>query len=328
MNLLYLLDPSIIKESSTKVELIKTLLALKYGDYNIDQLNINLLLLKQQQHKITEDHYQRVYYLTSENFLLILNHLTAGEQYPLEVSATIDDFKAQASEGATEINEDLLKLILKLLKPSGRLFVQNENLNLMGILNGFVTEEAEWIKPSLSAIPLKRLGANKTIKLPTIKKLVSPTMKNLDKKFQDKMKFFDTSASSSSTLSEDELIDENDLLEEHLSMPVKLDSMKCVFDENGAPMKRRKRACKDCTCGLKEFEEQEMEAQNNKLKNAVKFNEEDITEIDFTVEGEKLGGCGSCALGDAFRCDGCPYLGLPPFKPGEAISIGDMGDDL
>ncbi|ODV63266.1 electron carrier DRE2 ASCRUDRAFT_16143, partial [Ascoidea rubescens DSM 1968] len=110
--------------------------------------------------------------------------------------------------------------------------------------------------------------------------------------------------------------------------------------------KKRKKACKDCTCGLKEQEESDalkhLSIQQKILGNlALSANQEaikieqriisldtdEMAEVDFTVEG-KTGGCGSCALGDAFRCDGCPYLGLPPFKPGEIVSLDGFGEDL
>ncbi|CAG9821042.1 unnamed protein product [Phaedon cochleariae] len=96
----------------------------------------------------------------------------------------------------------------------------------------------------------------------------------------------------SETIDPDELLDEDDL--------VKPDPMSLrVCGTTG-----KRKACKDCSCGL--AEELSTEAQIGKI-------------ID-TTDAPKSS-CGSCYLGDAFRCSSCPYLGMPAFKPGEKIQL-------
>lgn len=123
---------------------------------------------------------------------------------------------------------------------------------------------------------------------------------------------------------------------------------------------RKKKACKSCTCGLRELEEEEEAARLNGMS-IVKLDEDDQdlpsgsatsggppgqkTEITETVVDENgntrvvkriqvdtkgaTSSCGSCFLGDAFRCSSCPYLGMPAFQPGEQVLIPDsMDDDL
>ena len=100
------------------------------------------------------------------------------------------------------------------------------------------------------------------------------------------------------------------------------------FSKNIAPECRpkagkRRRACKDCTCGLaRKIEDEDAGKRENadKALDNMKLDGSDLAEVDFTVQG-KLGSCGSCALGDAFRCEGCPYVGLPAFKPGEEVRL-------
>ncbi|MCJ1475320.1 electron carrier [Lambiella insularis] len=122
--------------------------------------------------------------------------------------------------------------------------------------------------------------------------------------------------------SDDELIDEDTLLEESdFTRPI-TQPPEC----RPTPGKRR-RACKDCTCGLAQKLEAEDAAKRSAAdQNLAELKASDLDEVDFTVQG-KVGSCGNCALGDAFRCDGCPYVGLPAFKPGEEVMLrsGDEG---
>lgn len=117
--------------------------------------------------------------------------------------------------------------------------------------------------------------------------------------------------------SDDEIIDEDTLLdEEDLKGPIKIPT-ECK------PKAKRRRACKDCTCGLAQRLEADDKAKRENADAAlksIKLQADDLAEVDFTVPG-KVGSCGNCSLGDAFRCDGCPYIGLPAFKPGEEVRL-------
>lgn len=104
---------------------------------------------------------------------------------------------------------------------------------------------------------------------------------------------------------EEELIDEDALLtEEDKERPNK---------ESAAGCPPTRKPCKDCTCGRKEEEEMK--------ENIVKMDlENDPNDATFKSA------CGNCALGDAFRCAGCPYLGQPAFKDGEdKVMLDDLG---
>ncbi|KAI0268362.1 cytokine-induced anti-apoptosis inhibitor 1, Fe-S biogenesis-domain-containing protein [Gloeopeniophorella convolvens] len=101
---------------------------------------------------------------------------------------------------------------------------------------------------------------------------------------------------------------------------------------------RRKKACKGCTCGL--AEEEEAELQQGLAKIVLLDGSETGNTSEVTLsEKERLlkaaraapkatSSCGSCFLGDAFRCAGCPYLGLPAFNPGEKVEIDFGMDDI
>ncbi|XP_060837668.1 anamorsin homolog isoform X2 [Rhopalosiphum padi] len=106
---------------------------------------------------------------------------------------------------------------------------------------------------------------------------------------------------NSETISEDDLLEADDLKKPDTS------SLRVC-----ATTKKAK-ACKDCTCGLAE------ELETNRLKDTPKPD-----------TSNAKSSCGSCYLGDAFRCASCPYLGMPAFRPGEKVQLSGnlLQDDL
>jgi len=98
---------------------------------------------------------------------------------------------------------------------------------------------------------------------------------------------------------ETELIDEDSLLTESdkYTRPSTLRD-DCEVGAKG------KKACKNCTCGRAEQE-----------------NSQPKLTLDMLENPGVNSSCGSCGLGDAFRCAGCPYRGLPAFTVGEKVTI-------
>lgn len=251
------------------------------------------------------------------------------------------------------------------LKLDGYLYGLSDVYKIDAVVNGFeiINEESKeyhWIKKhEIKAAPQaislkskststgemgsKKLPSFKKAPLPSFKKTPLPTFKKasspepqvakavvLTDDFDDDLDdeeddgvFSDSTKARYLDINdddEDESIDEDDLVDG------KTGNVAMIVC--GKSKTKKKKACKDCSCGIKEEEEAEIDNIRSQQDKVVQFTEDELTEVDFTIDGKKVGGCGSCSLGDAFRCTGCPYLGLPAFKPGEAINLNSISDDL
>ncbi|XP_003743770.1 anamorsin homolog [Galendromus occidentalis] len=90
-----------------------------------------------------------------------------------------------------------------------------------------------------------------------------------------------------------ELIDDDQLL--HSDDCVGVDPSKAYVCPEPGP----KKMCKNCTCYLSK----------------------DLEKAKIDTAPPLKSSCGSCYLGDAYRCAECPYRGLPSFKPGENVTL-------
>lgn len=84
---------------------------------------------------------------------------------------------------------------------------------------------------------------------------------------------------------------------------------------------RRKKACKNCTCGLAELEAEELANSNVVLLDGkvdgqaieVSQTEKERLMAAAAAAPKATSSCGNCYLGDAFRCSSCPYRGTFDF---------------
>ncbi|KAF2840578.1 DUF689-domain-containing protein [Patellaria atrata CBS 101060] len=257
-----------------------------------------------------------------------------SETYDLILLLT--DADGSRLESQKLLGRELIGKLVQSLKAGGKFRSQdgqyglNNDERTEAILAGLVQEESNFSKPNDSeshSVPL-RLGRKANAAANTTTNGAVTLASNGKRKSFDAqpvkpagvgfVDFSDDFGVPLVTGEDDELIDEDDLLtEEDLTRPI-IQPAECRPKAG-----KRRRACKDCTCGLKEKIEAEDSAKRTAADNALntmKLGVDDLTEVDFTVQG-KVGSCGNCALGDAFRCDGCPYIGLPAFKPGEEVRL-------
>eukprot|EP00471_Norrisiella_sphaerica_P002180 CAMPEP_0184487692 /NCGR_PEP_ID=MMETSP0113_2-20130426/10272_1 /TAXON_ID=91329 /ORGANISM="Norrisiella sphaerica, Strain BC52" /LENGTH=231 /DNA_ID=CAMNT_0026870071 /DNA_START=164 /DNA_END=859 /DNA_ORIENTATION=- len=178
--------------------------------------------------------------------------------------------------------------ILKAMAPAGRIeFHTSGDVNSVerGLIFGGFSDIKKDGKCVTATKPSFQVGAARKFKK-------KKAMESKEDKGQSESKKVDVWALGDDDLAEDDvdLEDEDSLLDREVEK-VDVTAPTNVKDKNkdcGVGPGGKRKACKNCTCGLKEDQEKD---PNAAPKSA----------------------CGNCGLGDAFRCSTCPYLGKPAF---------------
>ncbi len=117
-----------------------------------------------------------------------------------------------------------------------------------------------------------------------------------------------------------ELMDETDLLRDI----AEVEPGSLVLAPDAGECGPAKKACKNCVCGRAELEASgaaQSKAKTLAESGAVERDASGRAVVDTAKLKAAAGGCGSCSLGDAFRCAGCPSKGLPAYSVGDKIVL-------
>mmetsp|Transcript_8612 Transcript_8612/g.9809 ORF Transcript_8612/g.9809 Transcript_8612/m.9809 type:complete len:250 (+) Transcript_8612:191-940(+) len=200
-----------------------------------------------------------------------------------EVSATVIVVKG------IKIKEDELQLLFNIMKPGATVSVQKlssedaNSLKMSFLFNGFAEANIS-TENGFFTVSSKKPGYKQDA--------VALESKSESKAAQWKLMAndFDDQAN--------EIMDDDDLLGEEIKK-----------EESAAECGpgTKKRACKNCSCGLKEMQEAEEKGEAVTIK-------------------PNPSACGNCSKGDAFRCSTCPYRGLGKFESGTKPDIEIAAD--
>ncbi|XP_035680195.1 anamorsin homolog isoform X1 [Branchiostoma floridae] len=255
--------------------------------------------------------------------LLLSNH--GSSTFDVVLSGTINP-------PITVHSGDVLAEVARLLKPSGRAVVceptvstdnggalrtaakLSSSLKLAGMVSvseakeiSLSQQEHDLLKQALSVDGIQVVEVSASKPSYEVGSSAQLTLSFAKKKQVEKPKLDENTAKiwslSAVDMNDDDidLLDPDELLdEEDLKKPDPA-SLKAQCGTGGDTKKRK--ACKNCTCGLAEELEGDQPGK--------------------TASKPATSACGNCYLGDAFRCASCPYLGMPAFKPGEKITLTD-----
>lgn len=201
--------------------------------------------------------------------------------------------------GGSVLEGSCLQNVMLALKPGGTLsFVTSapkSDVSMALLLGGFVDVVLDEAAAEL-AVRCQKPGWELGASAPVPRATDAPKAGNVWKLM------------ASDFAAEGEIEDEDALLNDDVPVRAAAAGDAVMDCGTGGPGTKR-RACKNCTCGLKDME-------GNPA-------------ADFApAAAEDDGGCNSCGKGDAFRCATCPYLGTPSFDldaPKPAIKIQSDG---